>query len=804
MKTSASWLKAYIPDLNVSAQEYADAMTLSGTKVETTEKLDADLENIVIGQILKIDKHPDADRLVICQVDVGDEKIQIVTGATNVFEGAKIPVVKVGGRVAGSHDGSKTEGGIKIKKGKLRGVESFGMLCSIEELGSSRDFYPDAPEDGIYILPDDAQVGMDAVEYLGLHDYVTEYEITSNRVDCYSVIGIAREAAATFGKALHVPAIIKTGNDEKIDDYIKVRVDDRKLCPRYTARMVKNVKIGPSPEWMQRRLASVGIRPINNLVDITNYVMEEYGQPMHAYNWDSISGHEIIVRRANDDEKFVTLDGKERELDKDILLICDADKPVGLAGIMGGENSMITDDVTNVLFEAANFDGTNIRHSSRKLGMRTDASAKFEKGLDPNTALDAINRACELVEVLGAGEVVGGVCDIYPEPKSGNTVPFEPERYNNLLGTDIAPETMIEYFEKIDLKYNKEKNVIEVPSWRQDVKCMNDLAEEVARFYGYDNIPTDLPKNSSQGKLSFKLRVEKIARETAQSFGFSQAFVYSFESPKVFDRLLLDEDAIERKAIKIQNPLGEDFSIMRTIPINGILTSLANNYNHRNPSASLYEIANIYLPRELPLSELPDERTQFTLGMYGEGDFFYMKGVIENFLEKLGMNKRPEYDPSCTRPYLHPGRKADIIYDGEVIGYLGEVHPDVTDTYEIGERVYIAVIDMPKVVAKTSFDRKYKPFAKYPEVLRDISLVVPAGVLNGTIEKVIEKKAGKYLERVKLFDVYEGSQIKEGFKSMAYTLSFRAADRTLEEGDITPAMEKIIDALKDMGIELRA
>ncbi len=780
-------------------------MTLSGTKVEFYTNLDEDLDKIVIGQVVKIDKHPDADKLVVCQVNVGEEQIQIVTGASNVFEGAKVPVVLAGGRVAGGHDGSKTPGGIKIKAGKLRGVPSNGMMCSIEELGSTKDMYPLAPEDGLYILPEDAPVGADAVEYLGLRDTVVEYEITSNRVDCYSTIGIAREAAATFGKKFVPPVITETGNSEDVNDYVKVTVQDSDLCTRYVARVVKNVKIGPSPEWMQRRLANIGIRPINNLVDITNYVMEEYGQPMHAYDYDTIAGHEIIVRRASDGEKFTTLDGQERNLDSDVLMICDKDKAVGLAGIMGGENSMITDDVKTMMFEAACFDGTNIRLSSKRIGMRTDASGKFEKGLDPNTAMEAMNRACQLIEELGCGEVVGGAIDVYPVKKEGNRVAFEPEKYNKLLGTDVAPETMLEYFDKIDLKYDKDTNEIVVPSWRQDVKCMNDLAEEVARFYGYDKIPTTLPTGeATAGKLSFKLRVEEMARRVAQANGFSQAMTYSFESPKVFDKLIMDEADKARQAIVIANPLGEDFSIMRTVPVNGILTSLATNYNRRNKTAALYELANTYIPKALPLTELPDERMQLVLGQYGEGDFFHMKAVVEELLGKLGMTEDPTYDPNAGISFLHPGRQANIVYDGTVIGYIGEVHPTVADNYGIGEKTYLAVLDMPEVVSRTSFDRKYQGIAKYPAVTRDISLVVPKKVLSGDIIAVINKKGGSYLEHVELFDLYEGAQIKPGYKSMAYTITFRAKDKTLEEADISPAMIKIVDALKDMDIELRA
>ncbi|MGN0161481.1 MAG: phenylalanine--tRNA ligase subunit beta [Lachnospiraceae bacterium] len=804
MNTALSWIKAYVPDLDCTPQEYTDAMTLTGTKVEGFEKLDADLEKIVIGQVTKVEQHPDADKLVICQVNIGTESIQIVTGAPNVFEGAKVPVVLDGGRVAGGHDGSKTPGGIKIKKGKLRGIESNGMMCSIEELGSSRDYYPMAPENGLYILPEDAPVGEDAVAYLGLNDVVFEYEITSNRVDCYSVLGIAREAAATFNKEFVPPVVAKTGNAEDVNDYIKVEVLDKDLCPRYTARVVKNIKIAPSPEWMQRRLAASGIRPINNIVDITNYVMEEFGQPMHAYDLDMIAGKQIIVRRATEGEEFVTLDGQTRKLDPSILMICDGEKSVGLAGIMGGENSKITDNVKTMLFEAATFDGTNIRLSAKKVGLRTDASGKFEKGLDPNTAEEAINRACQLIEELGAGEVVGGMVDVYPERKEGNRVKFEPEKINKLLGTDIDPETMKAYFKKIDLGFDEGSQEVIVPSWRQDVHLMADLAEEVARFYGYDKIPTTLPSNAAgTGKISYKLKIESIAKDVAEYCGFSESMTYSFESPKVFDKLTLDKDDVLRNTVTISNPLGEDFSIMRTLPLNGMLTSLSTNYNRRNKNVKLYELANIYLPKAVPVTELPDERMQFTLGMYGEGDFFTMKGVVEEFLDKIGMTNRVSYDPNAAKNFLHPGRQANIMYAGEVIGYMGEVHPDVADNYQIGDRAYVAVIDLPAVLEKASFEIKYRGLAKFPAVTRDISMVMPKSILVGTVEEVIEKRGGKLLEDYNLFDIYEGTQIKEGYKSVAYSITFRSKEKTLEDKDVNEVMEKILKALKELGIELR-
>lgn len=804
MKTSLKWIKDLVPGLEATPQEYMDAMTLSGSKVEYYARMDEDLDKIVVGQIKEIAPHPDADKLVVCQVDVGTEVTQIVTGAPNVFEGAKIPVVLDGGRVAGGHDGSRTEGGIKIKKGKLRGVESNGMMCSIEELGSSRDFFPEAPEDGIYIFPDDVTVGDNAVTVLGLDDTVIEHEITSNRVDCFAVLGLAREAAATFGRKFVPPVVTEMGNEEDVNDYVKVRVEATDLCPRYTARVVRNVKLAPSPKWMQERLRAQGIRPINNLVDITNYVMEEYGQPMHAYDMDTIAGNEIVVRRGKAGEKFVTLDGQERLVDESVLMICDGEKPIGLAGIMGGENSMITDNVKTMLFEAACFDGTNIRLSSKKVGLRTDASGKFEKGLDPNNAMEAMNRACQLIEELGCGEVVGGAIDVYENKREGKRLPFEPEKYNQMLGTDIAKEDMLDYFERLDLGYDAASNEIIIPSWRQDLESYADLAEEVARFFGYDKIPTSLPSGeATTGKLSHKLKIEKIARTVAQFCGFSQGMSYSFESPKVFDKLLLDADDKLRDAVVISNPLGEDFSIMRTLPLDGMLTSLATNANHRNKNVRLFEMGNIYLPKQLPMTELPEERMQLTLGMYGEGDFFTMKGVIEEIVSQVGMDGKLFYDAAAGKNFLHPGRQANMVYDGVVIGYLGEVHPMVVSNYGMKERIYIAVLDMPEIVERASFDKKYEGVAKFPAATRDISMVVPRDILVGEIEDVFDKKGGAYLESYELFDIYEGNQILKGFKSVAYSLTFRAKDKNLEEEDITTAMNRILKALDQMGIQLR-
>ncbi len=806
MNTPLSWIRAYVPELICEDREYRDAMTLSGTKVEGFERLDKNLEKIVVGHIEKIERHPDADKLIICQVNIGTETIQIVTGAPNLKEGDYVPTVLDGGKVAGGHDGGPLpENGVKIKAGKLRGVESNGMMCAIEELGSSREMYPEAPENGVYVFQKPVTPGEDAIEALGLHDTVVEYEVTSNRVDCYSVLGIAREAAATFRKPFVPPVIAVNGNEEDVNDYISVEIKDTDLCTRFCARVCKNIKIAPSPEWMQRRLAACGIRPINNLVDITNYVMMEYGQPMHAYDLKNVAGNKIIVRRAKDGDEFQTLDGQVRKLDSEMLMICDAEKEIGLAGIMGGENSKITDDVQTVLFEAATFNGANVRKSSKRVGLRTDASSIFEKGLDPRNAEAAINRACQLIEELGCGEVVGGIVDVKEPFKALKQISFEPDKINKFLGTDISKEEMLEIFDRLELAYDENTGMITAPSFRQDIECFADIAEEVARFYGYDKIPTTLPSGeATTGKLSFKLRIEEKARDIAEYCGFSQGMCYSFESPKVFDKLLIPADSELRKAVTISNPLGEDFSIMRTISLNGMLTSLAANYNRRNKNVRLYELGNIYIPKSIPVVDYPDERMQFTLGMYGEGDFFTMKGVVEAFLESIGMTEKMICDPNAGKPFLHPGRQALVTYKDSVIGYLGEIHPEVTDNYDIDTKVYVAVLDMPEILPFASFDRKYQGIAKYPAVSRDISMVVPKGILAGDIEKVIAQRGGKILEDYQLFDIYEGTQIKAGYKSMAYSITFRAKDRTLEESDISGAMKKILNGLEGLGIELRA
>lgn len=815
MNTSLNWIKSLVPGLSdVTDEGYRDAMTLSGTKVECFERLDKNLEKIVAGKIVSVEKHPDADKLVVCKVDVGEEQpVQIVTGAPNVKPGDSgqcVAVVLDGGRVAGGHDGeAPPENGIKIKKGKLRGVESCGMMCALEELGANKDLFPEDDGEGIYIFTEEVKPGEDALALLGLDDTIFEYEITNNRVDCYSVLGVAREAAATFGKEFVPPAVPDTGNSEQASDYLSVEVEDKELCKRYCARVVKNVKTAPSPEWLKKKLRSCGIRPINNIVDITNFVMEEYGQPMHAFDYGTLEDKKIVVKRAHDGDTFVTLDGIERRLDSDMLMICDGKKQIGIAGIMGGENSKITDDVKTLVFESATFDGTNIRKSAKRLSMRTDASGKFEKGLDPETAEAAVNRACALVEELGAGEVVGGVIDIYPEPVEKRRIKWEPESYNKLLGTDIDEETMLSFLKPLEIELDKESGELIIPTFRQDLIRGADIAEEIARFYGYDKIPVTLPTGTSvsgtTGGISFDEKVKSAVMELAEGEGYSQSLTYSFESPKVFDKLLMPETAPLRKTVHISNPLGEDFSIMRTMSVNGMLTSLGLNYSRRAQDVRLYELARVYIPGD-DEERLPDERTHLTLGCYGAGDFFDLKGVVENLRDKLGMRSKLHFETGeHAFPFLHPGRQAVLMYEGVQIGYMGEVHPVVSESYGIGDEAYIAVIDLKTLEENSfvSFEEKYRGIANFPAVTRDISLVMKKEIPVAVVEDIIEAEAGELLENCRLFDIYEGEQIEEGKKSVAFSFVLRSADRTLSDEDINPIMEKIFARLDENGFELR-
>ena len=808
MKASNYFLKYYVKDLDVVGKEFAEAITLTGTKIETFEKLDKNLDKIVVAKLEKVEKHPNADKLLICQVNVGTEVVQIVTGAPNVYEGMLCPAVLNGGKVAASaHDNDEHPDGIKIKSGKLRGIESNGMLCSIDELGRPADLY--GGSDGIFDMSNiDCKPGDDAIKVLHLDDTLYDFEITSNRIDCYSVIGIAKEVAATFNKTFTMPkTTFKSSFSDK--NYISVEVKDKDLCPMFSTRFVKNIKIEESPEWLKDCLRAVGIRPINNIVDITNFVMMEFGQPMHAYDYDLIRGKKIVVKRANKGDKFKTLDGQVRELDDTMLTICDGEGAIGLGGIMGGENSMITNECKNLLLEAANFNGTNIRLSSKKLGLRTEASNLFEKGLDPNNALNAINRACALIEDLNCGEICEDFIYVYPdESKNVNKdIEISVNKVNNLLGTNIVSTEMKSILDRIDLKTEITGDIlkINVPTIRKDINNYADIAEEIMRFYGYDKAGETIPNiKITPTSLSKTEIIENDAMEIATYNGFSEAMNYSFESKKVYDMLNLNPDAKERNYIVIQNPLGEEFQVMRTQLVNGILKSLSTNFNRSVKAAKLFELANIYIPNDKDIKVLPDERKTYILGGYGkELDFYVFKGYAEGFLSKTHVKGRISFIKNENIEYMHPGRTADIFVDDLKIGYVGEVHELVAKNYEIGTKVYILQFDIQSVVEKSDLVFKYKGVSKFPKSERDLSMLVPKEIMVEKIESIFRDNGGKLLESYELFDIYEGEQVSEGYKSIAYNLSFRASDHSLTDDEIVKVVEKIINGLKTQGIELR-
>lgn len=781
MNLPLSWLKDYMNTDGISEKEYADRLTMSGSIVEGIKNLGAEFKNVVVGKITKIEKHPDADKLVVCQVDVGDEEIQIVTGAPNVFEGAVVPVAK--------HK-STLPGGVKITKGKLRGVMSFGMMCSTDELGISKE-----RATGILILPDDTPIGEDITHTLGLDESVAEFEITSNRPDCMSIIGLARETAATFARDFKIPEIKTTGNDEDVNDYAAVEITDSKLCSRFTARAVKNVKIGPSPKWMQNRLTAAGLRAINNVVDITNYIMLEYGQPMHAYDLDHVEGRKIIVRDAGNGEMLETLDDKPRELRSGMIAISDEKRAIGVAGVMGGANSEVTDDTTTVLFESACFNPVLVRRGAKALGMRTDASALFEKGLDSENCLPAINRACELLQDMGGGEVVGGVIDVYPVKKQNTVLPFEPEKINKFLGTDIPESDMIEYLGRLEFEV-KDGNVI-VPTFRGDIESMADIAEEVARLYGYDNLPVTMMQGRVVvGGKTFKQKIVDSIKNTLTGCGLYEAMTYSFIDPKEFKQTRVPMDSV----VKITNPLGEENSVMRTSMLSSIIKTLKVNYNRRASSAKIFELGMTYNP----IGEtLPDERQIVAIGMYGKTDFFDLKGIVQNLLSRLGVSD-VVFETEKENPSYHPGRCAKVTADGDLIGYIGQIHPAVADSFKIDTEIYAAELDLNTIIEHASFDRTYKPLPKFPSSSRDIALVVEKDISVGEIEKIINSVSSDILEKVKLFDVYEGEQVGENKKSVAYSLKFRAADRTLTDDEVSGMTEKILAALKDgVNAELR-
>lgn len=797
MDVPMSWLKEYAK-VTAPVKDFIEDITMTGSKVEGVTYMGGELKNIVTGRINTIEKHPDADKLVVCKIDVGSGKeLTIVTGAPNVKEGDYVPVAL---------DNSVIAGGKEIHTGNLRGVESEGMLCSIEELGCDRHDFPEAPEYGIYIFPEPVELGKDVADVLDLKDEVVEYEITSNRPDCFSILGIAREAAATYKLPFLYPEIkVKEEAEGRTEDLISVDIMNPTLCPRYVARAVKNVKIGPSPRWMRKRLRAAGVRPINNIVDITNYVMLEMGQPMHAFDVDTIKDRHIIVRNAKEGETITTLDGQVRNLDPSMLVISDPEKAVAIAGVMGGENSMISESAEAVLFESANFEGSNVRITAKKVGLRTDASSKFEKGLDPNLALEAVNRAAQLVEELGCGQIVPGIVDCYPNKRESWELSYSPEWINKFLGTDISEEEMQRIFERLEMKVDPVQHKVVVPTFRPDLEAQADLAEEVARFYGYDKIqPTLASGTPTVGKKTYSQNITTLVKDTMIAEGLCEAMTYSFESPKVFDKLLIPADSPLRRTVTISNPLGEDFSVMRTVSINGILNSLSTNYNRRNESAGLFEVAKVYLPKSLPLTELPDEVPTLTVGMYGKMDFYDLKGIVEHLMSVLGIGDKAEYETETGLSWMHPGRTASVSIDGKKVGYLGELHPAVAKNYEIGTKAYLAVLNMEELIDASNLVSVYQPLPKFPAITRDIAMLVKEDVTVKQIADEIRKNGGAYLESATLFDVYQGEQIEAGYKSVAYSISFRSAERTLADTDVAEAMQAILDGLaKELGAQLR-
>ncbi len=794
MNISRKWLREFV-DITATDKEYDSVMTLAGQKVETTERMDAEIKNVVVGKVLSMKKHENSDHMWVCMVDCGiGEPVQIVTGAQNVHEGDLVPVAQ--------HN-SYLPGGIHITKGKLRGVESCGMLCSYKELGLTEHDCPEAYADGIWILNNEGcKVGEDMNVVIGNDDSIVEFEITNNRPDCYSLIGLARETAAAFNVPMkHHEPVVKGGAEGNLCDLLDVDVQADDLCPRYTARMVRNVKIAPSPKWMRQRLRSAGIRPINNIVDITNYVMVEYGQPMHAFDYRYVKGGKIVVRRAAADKTLTTLDGSVRVLQPDMLVIADETKPVGLAGVMGGENSEIVADTVDVVFESANFLGSSIRKTALALGMRTDASAKFEKDIDPMLTVPAVNRACELVELLGAGEVMDGMIDVLNYVPQPVTVKLEPERINALLGTNISEADMIEYLHREEVPVVD--GMIQVPSWRPDLRVMADIAEEVARYYGYNNIETTLMRGATtMGGYSDEQKLENAAGAAARALGYSEIITYSFVSPSSFDAIRIPADSPLRKTVKLVNPLGEDTSIMRTVILPSMLDILSRNFAFKNKGVKLYEIGKIYLPVEG--EKLPNEPKRMIFGTYGEHEnFFTLKGEVDALLEQLNVHPAT-YVADTKNPSYHPGRCADIMIDGKKLGVIGQIHPLVAEGYGISGEVYVAELDFTGLQSALAPERVFHSLPKFPTVSRDLALVCDEAMTVGMLEACIKKAGGKLLRSIQLFDIYRGPGIAPGKKSVAFSLELRADDRTLTDEDTTGVTNAVLEKLKnDLGVTLR-
>ena len=788
MKLNRKWLHEEFVDLShVSDKEYVETLTVFGQKVETYERMDAEIKNVKVGKVVSIVRHTNSDHMWVCQIDVGgEEPVQIVTGAQNVKEGDLVP--------AALHN-SWLPGGVHITKGKLRGEKSNGMLCSFAELGLTQGDLPGAYADGIWILNDeDCKPGDDINIVIGNDDTIVDFEITNNRPDCYSIIGLARESAAAFGMTMkHHEPVVKGSDAGSIYDHLDVEVPATELCNRYSSRMVANVKIGPSPKWLRQRLRANGVRPINNIVDITNYVMLEYGQPMHAFDYRYVASGKIVVREAVEGEVLTTLDGNVRNLKPGMLVIADDNKAIGLAGIMGGENSEIMDDTTMVVFESANFNGTSIRQTALALGMRTEASGKFEKNLDPMMTVPAVQRACELVELLECGDVLDGTIDVInyvPQPK---TLPLEPEKINRLLGTNIPKEDMVKYLNLLEIPV--EGDTILVPSFRPDLNLMADVAEEVGRSYGYNEIPTTAFRTSTQGGYSPEMKLEAKAGQLCRGLGYSEIITYSFVSPAIFDQIRIPADSKLRNAMRIQNPLGEDTSIMRTVALPSMMEILSRNFAYHNKAVKLYEVAKIYLPVEG--EKLPEEPKMLMLGTYGVNEtFFTLKGELEAVFAGLRL-KKASYVADKTNPSYHPGRCAKITMEGEEVGVIGQVHPLVAKNYGIDVDVYVCEVSFTKLLQHQLPDATYTPLPKYQGLNRDLALICDEAVTVAQIEDTITASAGKLLRGVKLFDIYRGTGVPEGKKSMAFSLELRADDRTLTDTDSEAVVTKVLTALKE-------
>lgn len=794
MDLPMSWLGDYTDISGVTPKEYADKMTMSGSKVEGVENLGKDIDKVVVGKVLSCEDHPDSDHLHVCMVDVGEEEpIQIVCGAPNVATGQKVPVAL---------NGSTLPGDIKIKKGKLRGVMSNGMICSHEELGIETSRLGYEPEYGILVLPEDAETGSDVKDLFGLNENVVEFEITSNRPDCFSIIGLARETAATFKKPFNVPVPTFTEKGGDINDMLAVEIADKDKCKRYCARAVKNVKIEASPKWMRERLEACGVRAINNIVDITNYILLEYGQPMHAFDIRDISGGKITVRRALEGETIKTLDEQDRTLIADDLVIADNDGAIAIAGVMGGFNSEIKEDTTTVVFESAMFDAASVRLTAQRVGLRTEASSRYEKGLDYHNTVPAIERACQLVEELGCGDVVTGMIDCMGNVEGSVEISFRPEKINSFLGTDVSKDEMLEIFARLGIEADTDKMMLYPPSWRPDLLAEADIAEEVARFYGYDMIPTTLMTGATTcGILTSEQSLEKQISGILTSQGLYEIYTYNFQSPQMLDKLNVAKDSPLRNQVKISNPLGEDTSVMRTTMAGSMLETLSRNYNYRTKTAKLYELGRVYIPTEK--GKLPDEPRTLMLGMYGDCDFYDIKGVCEEMFSQLHI-ANVEYERIEDNPIYHPGRSARITVDGKVMGVIGEVHPAVLRNFEIGTRAYMAELDFAVIFNATDKNIKYTPLTKYPAVTRDFSIVVDRMTPVADIEKVMRKAGGKLLTKLDLNDVYTGSQIPEDKKSVMYKAEFKAPDRSLTGEEADNLHSKIVKALSnDLGAELR-